>query len=218
MTKKLQVLQPHTNYSLQALKSCLNQWFSHCLCWKAGPRHMRTKIQPRAPDISHAFDRVSDCKKTWSLLRQLLGVIGAAGALEMTALYHIDFRFFSVPYICLKPEIMKQPVTPLRTHPPHRQVQVEPWKKMDSETWRTFFYDKMGNLSVRKNPWRGKASRELLPNLLPNAHLLENILCAVLWILRNPQDYCASCPHLLKHKHIPHDCTSHTIPLLPGVW
>lgn len=25
MTKKLQVLQPYTNYSLQALKSCLNQ-------------------------------------------------------------------------------------------------------------------------------------------------------------------------------------------------
>lgn len=46
-------------------------------------------------------------------------------------------------------EIMIQPVISVCTHSPQAS-HVEPWKKMDSETWRTFFYDNMGILSVRK--------------------------------------------------------------------
>lgn len=47
-------------------------------------------------------------------------------------------------------KIMKQPVTSVSTHPPYRQVTWSFGKKMDSETWRTFSYDNMGNLTVRK--------------------------------------------------------------------
>lgn len=64
---------------------------------------------------------------------------------------------------------------------------MEPWEKMDSETWRTFFYDNMGILSVgKKIHGEEKLLRNFFLTIISKCPLaVKNTLCNSL----DPQEF-----------------------------